>query len=48
MNPLKPVLCKGMGKNDDKSFENKIMTTGLAGGLIQPYKGTMPAALEAL
>ena len=25
-----------------------IMTTGLAGGLIQPYKGTMPAALEAL
>ena len=40
-----------------KSFLNRteragcfptIMTTGLAGGLIQPYKGTMPAALEAL
>ena len=24
-----------------------IMTTGLAGGLTQPYKGMMPAALEA-
>ena len=23
VNPLKPVLCKGRGKNDDKNFENK-------------------------
>ena len=29
-------------------FRGIVITTGLAGGLITPYKGELPAALRAL
>ena len=31
-----------------KEAQAKVITTGLAGGLITPYKGGLPAALRAL
>ena len=33
---------------DLEDMEGTIMTTGPAGGLYKPYKGMVPAALEAL
>ena len=40
-----------VGWTIDKGFlvaRSIVMTTGLAGGLIRPYKGLVPAALLAL
>ena len=49
------ALVKDFLKENENDFHanalcplfRQIMTTGLAGGLTQPYKGMMPAALEA-
>ena len=42
------VSEKGNPKYSFNTQTFQIMTTGKAGGLTQPYKGMMPAALEAL
>ena len=39
--------CERGQNRAEEIHQNQIMTTGLAGGLTQSYKGMMPAALEA-